>query len=263
MPYRTKKRLGQNFLTSDSIIDRIVEQLSISENDQIVEIGPGRGAITSRLINSNSRVTAVEFDRDLIPYLKKLFEKESNLEIINEDILKFEPLFDKFKLIGNLPYNITSPVIDWIVRNHQQIDVAVLMVQKEMALRVASQPGNKEWSPIAIFTQLYFDISICFDISPKHFRPAPKVTSSVIKLLPKKVPKINNFQLFEKIIRTAFKQRRKLLINNLVPELISDKNTGEELFGILQLPENIRAEELSTEKFLKLTDLINSRNITK
>jgi len=131
--------------------------------------------------------------------------------------------------------------------------MAVLMVQKEVAERISAVSGTKNWSPISIFTQMAFDVKLCFDISPEHFHPPPKVTSSLISLTPKEEKSVDNFDLFEKIVRTSFKQRRKLLINNLKDDIIKDAEMGKEILKQVGLPVNCRAEQLSIEDFMKLT----------
>ncbi len=261
--YHAKKRLGQNFLQSEKIIRKIIDQLEISEIDNIIEIGSGRGALTEYLVESNAaKIYAVEFDKDLIGYLNKLFNSNDNIEIIQADFLSYQPEIDKFKLVGNLPYNITSPVIDWTIKNHSQVQAAVFMIQKEMADRIYSTPGTKNWSPISIFIRLYFEVEKCFDVSPHHFKPVPKVTSSVIKLTPRDKIEVSNQVLFEQVVRESFKQRRKLLVNNLVPNIINTKENAFMLFNRLKLESNTRAEQLTIKQFLKLTELIESSNIS-
>ncbi len=259
--YHAKKRLGQNFLKSDSIIQKIIEAVNPLPGESIIEVGPGRGALTTRLADSNAEITAVEFDRDLIGHLNKLFKDRDNITLVNMDFLKFEPEIKRFKLVGNLPYNITSPVIDWCVAHRERIHAACFMVQKEVALRLSSSPGSKDWSPIAIFTQLYFNIKVCFDVSPQHFQPPPKVTSSVIELRPRQAMEIEYLGEFEGLVRQSFRQRRKILLNNLVPDLIADATTARDLLEEAGLAANCRAEQISTEQFLKLTKLIVSRKL--
>ena len=179
--YRPKKRLGQNFLQSQAVVTKLIELIDPRSEERIIEIGPGRGALTAVLALSGASITAVEFDRDLIGGLSKLTAQHPNVEILNQDSLKYEPSIGDFKLVGNIPFNITSPVIDWIVRHRMSVTRAVLMVQKELAERLAASPGSKNWSPMAIMTQLHVRIKICFDAAASSFRPPPKVVSSVIE----------------------------------------------------------------------------------
>lgn len=262
--YHPKKRLGQNFLVSESIIRKIVDLVDPSDDQTIIEIGPGRGALTEPLAKSGADFIAIEFDSDVIGYLKKLLSPYPRARLLNLDFLLFEPgpdRFTTFTLVGNLPYNITSPVLDWCVRHQSMIDRAVFMVQQEMARRITATPPSKDWSPLAIFTQLYFGVKYCFDVSAEHFRPRPKVTSAVIELASRKAPAIDVPNGFEKVVRQAFAHRRKLLVNNLVPEIIPDSATASLIWDKLSLDRSARAEELPTEIFLALTRELISRNI--
>ncbi len=259
--YYAKKRLGQNFIKSVGTIRKLVEVINPQRGERIIEIGPGRGAITLSLAESGAKVTAVEYDRDLIPYLKVLLEDHPNVAVIQGDFLEYEPDFAPFKLVGNLPYNISSPVIDWTVRHHDNITSATYMLQKEVALRLASSPGHKDWSSLAIFTQLYFDIRVCFDISPDHFVPRPKVTSTVVILAPKSPPDIRSYDLFEKVVRQSFTFRRKTLLNNLVPSIVPEAEQLTEILTFLGLDSRVRAEQVSTEMFLELTNELTARKI--
>lgn len=258
--YRPKKRLGQNFLTSKDAIQRIIDLIQPTSSLPIVEIGAGRGALTLPLAQSGAIVTAVEIDTDLIGYLEKLLQDFPNCSILNQDFLTMDPSSAKlapFMLVGNLPYHISSPVIEWVVRNRAFIRMACLMMQKEVADRLASSPGSKDWSPLAIFTQLYFNIESCFTIGSDAFRPVPKVTSAVVKMIPKPAVHVADPERFERIVRAAFRQRRKLLVNNLLGEVVPDPELLRSLLLKMNLPVNIRAEQVSTEQFLVLADKLS------
>jgi 16S rRNA (adenine1518-N6/adenine1519-N6)-dimethyltransferase len=262
--YRAKKRLGQNFLRSKAIIDRVLGLAAPGTNDKVVEIGPGRGALTVPLAESGALVWAIEFDRDLMSYLDSLLGTYSNVRLINGDFLGFDPAaekLDRFKLVGNLPYNITSPVIDWCLKYRDRLVCAVLMVQRELGARVAGSPGSKDWSPLSIFTQSVFGVERCFDVAPSHFTPAPKVTSTVIRLTPHPVPLVRDSAPFEKVVRASFRHRRKLLVNNLVPEIIPDGLTAAEILEQVGLGAKTRAEEVTIEQFLKLTTELVGRKL--
>lgn len=255
--YRAKKRLGQHFLKSPETVHKILEVIHPKRGQAIIEIGPGRGALTLSLAQSGAQVVAVEFDRDVTRYLNKLVRDYDNVTVVNRDFLTFEPDsigFTRFTLVGNLPFNITSPVIEWAINHRSMIEHVCLMVQKEMASRLSASPKSKTWSPLSIFTQLHFTVVDCFDVAPEHFHPKPKVTSAVIKLTPKKKAYIEHFAQFEKVVRASFRRRRKLLVNNLVPDIISQPQIAHDILGELGLSEKSRAEELSTKQFLKLTD---------
>lgn len=255
--YRPKKRLGQHFLVSKDAIQRIIDQIQPDSSMSIVEIGAGRGALTLPLAQSGATVGAVEIDADLIGYLEKLLEDFPNCTILNQDFLTMDPSSAKvepFVLVGNLPYQISSPVIEWVVQNRAFVRMAVLMMQKEVVDRLASSPGGKNWSPLAIFTQLYFDVETCFTVGPDAFRPTPKVTSAVVKMTPKPAVNVADPVLFERIVRAAFRQRRKLLVNNLVGRVVADPEVLRSQLAKMNLPVNIRAEQVSTEQFLTLVD---------
>lgn len=261
---RPKKRLGQHFLKSPDVIKRIVDLIDPQVGQTIVEIGPGRGALTLPLVASGAEVVAVEFDLDAARYLSRRLAKKSNLKVVNQDFLTFEPDrlgLAKFTLVGNLPFNITSPVIDWAINHRSMIERACFMVQKEMAARLAARPNSKDWSPLSIFTQLHFEVAHCFDVAPEHFQPRPKVTSTVITLTPKEKILIKHSAQFEKVVRTSFRHRRKLLVNNLVPDIISQTQAAREILCKLDLPENCRAEQLTTAQFLTLTNRLVAHKI--
>lgn len=260
-PYRAKKRLGQNFLINDKIIEAIIEQIAPDMDDTIIEIGAGQGALTLPLADNCKKLYAVEYDRDLIGYLEKLLTDYKNVELIHKDFLAYQPTASKYKLVGNLPYNISSPVIEWAVAHQSEIVSAFFMLQKEVALRLTATEGMKDWSPLSIFTQLCFDVEMSFDISAKNFRPAPQVVSSLIKMKPKKQIEIENYDLFEKIVRASFRQRRKTLLNNLGSEFFTSTEQALTVFNQLGFDQKIRAEQISIELFLKLTEQINLAKI--
>jgi 16S rRNA (adenine1518-N6/adenine1519-N6)-dimethyltransferase len=261
-PYHAKKRLGQNFLISDKFIQRIVDRISAKGNQTIVEIGAGQGALTIPLAETGAKIWAIEFDRDLIRYLEDSLDKFENVKILNMDFLAFHPELyelDNFLLVGNLPYNITSPVIDWCIRYHDRIQSAWFMVQKELAQRLVAEPKTKDWSPLSIIAQLHFNLTYCFDVPPQVFDPQPEVYSGFLRLEPIPVRKDVDLIGLDKVIRTAFQQRRKQLVNNLVPDLISDAKSAKELFVSLNIPEKARAEELSIDQFVALANILIPR----
>lgn len=259
-----KKRFGQHFLISDKIITGIVNLIEPDNDIPIIEIGPGRGALTVPLSQKKAAVLAVEYERSAYRHLEKTISG-SKVTLINKDFLALtddDIRFKQYKLVGNLPYNITSPVIDWAVRHHGEILMAVFMLQKEVALRLTSSSGSRHWSPMAIMTQLYYKVEYCFDVSPRNFEPPPKVNSAVVKLTPKKKVPVRHYREFEKVVRSSFRQRRKLLVNNLVPEIIVDSITARDLVKQTGLKENVRAEEVPTDKFLELTERIVEHKIS-
>ncbi|UCC45593.1 MAG: ribosomal RNA small subunit methyltransferase A [Candidatus Zixiibacteriota bacterium] len=262
--YRAKKRLGQSFLTSAAVISKIVDLVDPKTDQKLVEIGPGRGALTLELAQRVDRLLAVEFDRDLVGYLGKLVREYDSVEIVNADFLTLIPdeyNLTEFSLIGNIPYNITTPVIDWCVKYRTRLNHVILMIQKELADRIGGKPGSKNWAPLSIFTQLYFDVARRFEVPPSAFHPRPKVYSAVIELSPRRETVAVDHARLERLVRASFRHRRKLLLNNLVPEPIPDPAISKEILGILGLPEKCRAEELTIEQFLELTNELSARNI--
>jgi 16S rRNA (adenine1518-N6/adenine1519-N6)-dimethyltransferase len=262
-PYHAKKRLGQNFLTSEKVIGHIVDLVSPRPDQTIVEIGSGRGALTFPLAESGAQVWAIEFDRDLIGSLERRLDRFANVNIVARDFLTFHPeMYDlsQFVLVGNLPYNITSPVIDWCIRYRDRITAAYFMVQNELAMRLTAVPGTHDWSPLSIFAQIHFNITYCFDVPAHAFTPPPEVISAFVSLVPVTVPINLDTEWFERVVRQAFRQRRKQLVNNLVPELFPDAESAKEAFRMLGWSESCRAEEIPIDQFCRLTTIIARRH---
>ena len=244
-----KKNLGQNFLISDLIIDQIIKYLSIEESQNIIEIGPGRGAISFHIFNKTKNYFGIEKDQDMLKYLcPKINEKN----LIFDDILKinFSSLFEeKFKLIGNIPYNISSKILEKIVDNREEFISVYLMIQKEVADRIVAQEGGKAYGRLSIFIQIFFEVEILFEIPPECFSPKPKVVSSFIKLVPRKEIgyDIKDYESFSNFVKKIFSSRRKKIANNInVPKKFSNSLLQE------------RAEDLSINKIVMLYNLINN-----
>lgn len=251
--YRAKKRFGQNFLRSDSIIHDIIAAIAPTADDTVVEIGPGLGALTAPLARAAGRLIAVELDRDLFGQLQSRFGTVESVEIVNADILTYTPEPPRFKLAGNLPFNITTPVLEWMMPLRDHLVTAHLMMQREVARRVSSHPGQKDWSPLAIFVQIEFEVTSLFDIGPEHFTPAPEVTSSLVRFVPRATPLLTIDRSFELVVRRAFVQRRKTLANNLVPTLVPDSRLLADWHDRCGLNSAVRAEQVTIEQFLALT----------
>jgi len=255
--YHAKKRLGQNFLTSEKVITHIVELVSPTPGQTIIEVGSGRGALTVPLADSGAALWAIEFDRDLIDHLDRLLMDYKNVTVLGRDFLAFDPSqykLDRFTLVGNLPYNITSPVIDWCVRYHDRLTKAYFMMQREVASRLTAAPGTHDWSPISIVAQLHFDLTYCFEVPPYAFTPIPEVVSAFVELTPIPVRNDVDMTALDKVVRASFQQRRKQLVNNLVPSLVPDTDSARRILQFLGLRETVRAEELSIDQFCHLTN---------
>ena len=261
---RLKKRFGQHLLIEAATINRIIELVAPAPGMTILEIGPGQGAITIPMAETGATVYAVEFDRDMVKDLSRTLQRYDNATVIERDILKFDPAVlppGGMTIAGNLPYNITSPIIEWIVSNRSLVDRAVLMMQREVAERLSAGPGGKDWAPISIFTQLHFKIDFQFKVSPSHFEPPPGVWSAVVTLEPVEPPAIKYYAAFDKLVRAAFIRRRKQIVNNLTAAFPVANAVCREILEECGLDVQIRAEQVTTGEFIKLTDLFVSRNL--
>ncbi len=260
---RPKKRFSQNFIIDKNIARQIVGYLEIKRNDIVIEIGTGRGGLTEIIADTGATVFSFELDKNLMPELEKKFSGQEKLKIINQDFLTVEPekYCDRsFKLIGNIPYDITSPLVGWIVEQRRVIERVVITVQKEMGERIAAGPGSKDWAPISIFTQLFFDIKKARTVPPGAFYPPPKVFSSVLVFEPVDRYQVDDFEFFERVVRAAFVHRRKMLVNNLAEAGIGDKAILSEKLVNLGRSANVRAEAMSIEDFIRLSDLLKKTN---
>ena len=266
--FRTKKRLGQNFLTDDEVIQDIIEYADISPDDVIVEIGPGVGFVTEQLVKYAQKVIAVELDEEAIKELKKL--NAPNLEIIHNDILKTDlsELSEKeFKVVANIPYYITSPIIAHLLgeiddlnnKNRSKISEIILMVQEEVAYRMCADENSpaKQYGLLTILSQFWADVEILRTVGRKSFYPSPKVNSAIVRLKVLKEPrlKLSDYSHFKRTIKASFAQRRKNLKNCLLNGGFLRENIMT-AFKKLNIDENIRGEKLSIEKFGQLSEAL-------
>ncbi len=210
--YPAKKSLGQNFLVDDNISRKIVAALSASANDCVVEIGPGKGALTHLLATTGATITAIEKDRHLVESLGNEISRFSNVDIVTGDFLDlpFPPATGRLKVVGNIPYNLTSRIISRIVDERERIHSAVLMVQDEVAERLAAPPGTKKYGSISVRLQLFADIELLFIVKPGCFRPRPRVDSRVIRISFRDRSPLGNEEAFVRFIKRAFGMRRKM-----------------------------------------------------
>ncbi len=259
-PYiRPIKKLGQNFLKDKNIALKIVDSLRLEKPDLMLEIGPGPGVLTELLAGRADMLAAVELDSRLASVLQNHFEKHENVDIVNEDFLKFDlhQYLLRFPgrhrgVIGNIPYNITSPVLFKVLDEFQVIEQVVFMVQKEVAERIAAPPGNKSYGILSVLCQFYAGVEYLFTVPARLFRPQPKVDSAVIRLSlqPEAEKRVADPVLFRKIVRSTFGQRRKMLRNtlsNLFPGIKLDT---------LSIDLTRRPETLSVEEFVGLANQI-------
>ena len=255
-----RKRFSQNFLTDRNIAARIVNALGLKGDDAVIEIGPGLGILTEGLLDSGAKVIGIEIDRDLAGRLKERFDGRNNLEIINADALKisYKELAaqrkEKLKVVSNLPYDISTPIIFKLLEEREIFSMFLLMLQKEVAQRIVSPPDNKEYGVLSVMVQLLADVKIEFDVPPSCFHPAPKVYSSVVRFNILNKPRIDveDIAFFKKVVKASFGQRRKTLLNALkslnieTPQLV-------ELLNIINIDSKRRGETLTLEEFAVLS----------
>jgi 16S rRNA (adenine1518-N6/adenine1519-N6)-dimethyltransferase len=250
--HQARKRFGQNFLHDPAIIQRIVDSINPQKSDHVIEIGPGKGAITEQLLQRLERLNVIEIDRDLIQLLTTHFEDKS-LIIHEGDALKFN--FSQFnqkdlRIVGNLPYNVSTPLLFHLLSYKDCIKDMLFMLQKEVVDRICAKPGSKQYGRLSIMLQLYCDAESLFTIKPGAFTPSPKVDSAIVKLTPLKHPRyeIDDHDTFALIVRESFSQRRKTLRNNL------KKYLSESDIQKIGIAPEIRAENLEIFDFAKLAN---------
>ena len=266
-----QKKYGQNFLIDNHVLDKIVKASEITKDDLVLEIGPGIGTLTQCLCENARKVIAVEIDKDLIPILEDTLSGYHNVEVINEDILKVdikELIKEKngnkpIKVVANLPYYITTPIIMGLLEEKLPIDNITVMVQKEVATRIQAGPGTKEYGALSLAVQYYAKPYIAAFVPPNCFMPRPKVGSAVIRLSlhSNKPVEVKDEGLLFQIIRSAFNQRRKTLVNGLYNGDSLDLSKEDILDGILLLGKSssVRGETLTLEEFARLSNIIHEK----
>ncbi len=262
--FKFTKSLGQNFLINESILDEIVESADISDDDVVLEIGTGIGTLTSKLCERAKKVIAVEIDKNLLPILQETLSDFDNITIINKDILKIDineeltnlGINQKIKVVANLPYYITTPIIMKILEEKVNIDCMVLMLQKEVANRINATTSTKDYGSLSIAVQYYCDTDIVCKVPKNSFIPEPNVDSLVIKLSvnEKRKVDIQDEDLFFKIVRGSFSKRRKTILNSLAGyENLVDKEKIEKILEKANIDTKRRGETLSIYEFAILT----------
>ena len=268
-----KKRYGQNFLIEPRVLKKIIEGASITKEDTVLEIGPGIGTMTQALCEAAGRVIAVEIDRDMIPLLEENLAGYDNYEIINDDILKvdlgalaesaFSENAGRFKVVANLPYYITTPIIMGLLEQKLPLESITVMVQKEVAERMQAQPGTKDYGALTLAVQYYTEAEIIANVPSNCFIPRPNVDSAVIRLTlheERPVQPQDEAKMF-RVIKASFAQRRKTLVNGLKndPALQAegiDRERIEAAFTQMGLDPNVRGERLTLEEFARLSDIL-------
>lgn len=268
---KANKSLGQNFLISQSVVETIVSSAQIGENDLVIEIGPGLGTLTEFLLQKAKKVICIELDKNMVKILNERFFLYKNLEIINEDVLKLDLAkiikdekeknnIKNVKVVANLPYYITTPIVMKLLEEKLDIESITIMIQKEVADRLIENPGGKNSGAITYTVNYYAEPEGIIEVPNNSFIPEPEVTSKVLKLSIRKEPKVDvkNPEIMFKIIKSAFLQRRKTLLNALVNNKIF--NSKEECIKVLQelnFDVNVRGEKLTLEDYAKLANEIN------
>lgn len=264
------KNYGQNFLIDETVVNSIVEFADISKEDVIIEIGPGLGTLTSKLLESAGKVICIELDPKMLTILNDRFSLYSNFELIHDDVLKVDlqallaenlQTFKNAKVVANLPYYITTPIIMKLLEDKLPLESITVMVQKEVAERLTEIPGGKNCGAITYSIHYYTEPKLVIEVPNHSFIPSPKVNSSVIQLKLLSEPRVTpcNEDLFFKIIKTAFLQKRKTLLNTLLIGKFGTREFLEEMLDALNLDLKVRGEKLSLEDFRKIADYIEEK----
>ena len=259
------KSLGQNFLINDEVIEKIVDAANVQKEDLIIEIGPGSGTLTAKLLERAKKVIAIELDNRMISILNDRFSLYNNFEIINEDVLKVDlnevinkENIENVKIVANLPYYITTPIIMKLLEDKLNIESITVMVQKEVAKRLTAEPGDKLSGAITYAVNYYCEPEEVVIVQNSSFIPEPEVESEVINLKIRKDPPVivKNEELFFKLIKASFMQRRKTLLNGISNSGLMNKEEVKQLLNKAGLDERVRGESLSMQDFANLANLI-------
>lgn len=268
---KANKRFGQNFLVDDNILNNIVEVSNIKQNELIIEIGSGLGNLTNYILSNATYSLLIEVDNNMIKVINDRFKDYDNYTLISQDILKVnideeilkieeknKIKFTNVKVVANLPYYITTPIIFKLLQDSKRISEVIVMVQKEVAQRMVAQSNTKDYGILTLMVQYLSDASIAFLVPKESFIPAPNVTSAIIVLKKNKKYKVKNEEVFIKLVHCAFAQRRKTMINSLFST--NFKNLSKEelniLFEKLDIDKNVRAEQLDINDFIRICDML-------
>jgi len=260
-PHKARKRFGQNFLNDSRIIHQIIMAINPAPTDHVVEIGPGQGAITEPLLDTRCQLDVVELDRDLVERLAVRFSQNEQFTLHSADALTFDfaalRTDKKLRIIGNLPYNISTPLLFHLMAQAQHIQDMHFMLQKEIVNRLQAQPGSKQFGRLSIMIQLHCTVEALFDVDPECFDPKPKVMSSIVRLIPHPSQKycIDDKPQFESIIKSAFAQRRKTIRNTL------KKMCTEDDLSAVNINPSLRAEALSIDDFVNLSNHLSAKQL--
>ncbi|MDO4617200.1 MAG: 16S rRNA (adenine(1518)-N(6)/adenine(1519)-N(6))-dimethyltransferase RsmA [Lachnospiraceae bacterium] len=270
--FRFQKKFGQNFLIDEHVLDKIVEAAEITEDDFVLEIGPGIGTLTQYLAHAAREVAAVEIDRNLIPILEETLSAWDNVTVIHEDVLKLDlnalarerNQGKPIKIVANLPYYITTPIIMGLFEKHVPMESITVMIQKEVALRMEAGPGTKDYGALSLAVQFYSEPYLAANVPPNCFMPRPNVGSAVIRLNCQKEKRVSvqDETLLFALIRASFNQRRKTLLNGLKndPSITFEKEVLEQAIADCGFAPGVRGEALTLEEFAKLSDYLTDHS---
>jgi len=244
MQHKARKRFGQNFLIDSQIIERIVATIAPKAKDNLIEIGPGKGALTLPLLENLNAMRVIEIDRDLITLLES--QNHQKLSVIEADALKYDfgKLESKARIVGNLPYNISSPLLFHLLEHRRNIIDMTFMLQKEVVDRIVAPHGSKTYGRLSVMMQAFFDVELMFSVPKESFDPQPKIESAIIYFKPRMDAALSESALIEKVVKAAFSQRRKTL-RNCLKSILTQEQTDIDL--------SQRAEMLSVDEFINLT----------
>lgn len=261
-----KKSFGQNFLVDENYIDKIISALELQENEAVIEIGAGRGALTEKLVESGANVVAIELEKDMIEILRERFSSNSNFYLVETDALKvdFSELQkthfpnQKIKLVANLPYYISTAILQKLIEQRESFSEFVLMFQREVVERITAEIGNSERGFLTVLVENYLKTDKLFDVPPTAFRPIPKVWSAVVSLKPIENAEIKDEKLFREIVSLAFLQKRKTILNNLKNFQPNEKIDWQNILENAEIEPQRRAETLTNEEWKSLYLEINN-----
>lgn len=255
MHHKPRKRFGQNFLQDTSIIHKIIQTLNLQPDDNVLEIGPGMGALTHALLPKLQQLICIEIDRDLASKLQDIPE----LKLINADVLAtdFTQFGDKLRVVGNLPYNISTPLLFHLMQFLPQIHDMHFMLQKEVVDRITASPGSKQYGRLSVMIGYFCHADLLFEVPPQAFYPAPKVTSAIIRLIPHQTLEPVSIPLFTRVVQSAFAMRRKTLQNNL--KLIMDPAQ----LATINIDGKLRPEQISIADYIAITRMIHGEPLVQ
>ena len=251
MAHKARKRFGQNFLVDQQVINQIVSTIAPKRMDSIIEIGPGKGALTFPLIDHLDHIHVIEIDRDLISLLQKKSNKKITIHESDALVFNFDQFTKNIRIVGNLPYNISSPLLFHLLNHRNNIIDMTFMLQKEVVDRIVAAPGNKVYGRTSVIMQAFFDTELMFVVPKESFDPQPKIESAILYLKTKNEPLVQKLKPFEEIVKIAFSQRRKTL-KNCLKSVLNQSQTDIDL--------SQRAEMLSVENFVTLMNDYEKQN---